>query len=602
LASKKKSDDKKTKQPQKKGTIKAKAVKTSGKKKAAPKKKKLSLKDLIFKKFDMEIPGELHKVEPPGTERYTAPPLISTADEKEAERLKKLLFKKFEIPPSKKKQEIPKKPSALPVTPQKKAPDYHDIMARQFLKHPDPEKLFKGPTEKEGDYSAPPIIDTDDGEKFQRLKKLLFKKFDMATPEKGNKPEAPEISKISDAEQTSEKISEKKEVSPDPSTTEKMMVPDKKKPDYKEIMSRKFLVYQPPGVTAEDMDEFKKNNYTAPPIIDTDDVEEARRLKALFFRKFHIPRSPIVPEHPVTQEASEKTKGLAPPTGELEEKISEKPVEGIEPEKETELKQPVFAEKKIKTEQEGPKVSVSYDEPYPTDTEVSEPMDKTIKYGIAVFVLIILMIIGYSFANVNNYYIRENPNGIEIWKGKFSPMGAEQLVFIPGAKPPETPKDTYSAEEVLPLAFSYQIEKADSLMDAQAIPEVTEVRSRLEKALSFATTQEEKAAVESRLNTLKGLTIQYRANVRASKGSAEDLVAAANLLKEALKLDLYPLEKETIQTKIDNLQKRAEQMNAQETKAKELEAAESMKSSEKTPETPTDESSVAPPATESAEH
>jgi hypothetical protein len=229
-------------------------------------------------------------------------------------------------------------------------------------------------------------------------------------------------------------------------------------------------------------------------------------------------------------------------------------------------------------------------------------MDKTIKYGIAVFVLIILMIIGYSFANVNNYYIRENPNGIEIWKGKFSPMGAEQLVFIPGAKPPETPKDTYSAEEVLPLAFSYQIEKADSLMDAQAIPEVTEVRSRLEKALSFATTQEEKAAVESRLNTLKGLTIQYRANVRASKGSAEDLVAAANLLKEALKLDLYPLEKETIQTKIDNLQKRAEQMNAQETKAKELEAAESMKSSEKTPETPTDESSVAPPATESAEH
>ncbi len=514
-ASKKKDDEKKTKPTQKKGRVKAKVTKKSVKKKAAPKKKKLTLKDLIFKKFDIEVPTELYRVEPPGTEHYTAPPLISTTDKKEAERLKKLLFRKFDLTVKKEK----KKPKATEI----------------------PET---------------PVAKT--------------------TPEKKAPPSEP-------------KIKEK-------------LVSEKKEPDYKEIMSRKFLEIQPARISTEDVDKIKKERYTAPPIINTDDIEEARRLKELLFRKFDIPPSPVIPKQVVPEETPEKTEETAPLAVEPGKKAYKKPAE-TEPEKVTESKKPAFKKEKIKKEQEGPKVSVSYDEPPPTHTEVSEPMDKMIKYGIAVFVLIILLIIVYSFANVNNYYIKENPDGIEIWKGKFSPMGTEQLLFIPGAEPPESPKEIYSPQEVLPLAFNYQIEKADSLMNVREIPDIGEVKNNLQKALSFATTQKEEAAVETRLDALKGLVLQYRADVRAKKGAASDLTAAAKMLREALKLDLDPLQKEMIETKINNLQELSTEMKAEETKAK-TEAAQIKSSPEETAEKPPAEppAEPEPPAEESTEH
>jgi len=86
----------------KKSTAKPKATK---KKSAAKKKsvqKKITIKDLLKKQYDAWKPDLVYSVNQSGqdSENYTAPPFVSTSDPQETDRIKKLLFKKFDQPPA----------------------------------------------------------------------------------------------------------------------------------------------------------------------------------------------------------------------------------------------------------------------------------------------------------------------------------------------------------------------------------------------------------------------------------------------------------------------------------------------------------------------
>jgi len=65
----------------------------------APKAKKMTVKQLIFKRFDALKPEELYKPDPTEamSQDYTAPPLVSGADEGEIRRIKALLLKKHDM-------------------------------------------------------------------------------------------------------------------------------------------------------------------------------------------------------------------------------------------------------------------------------------------------------------------------------------------------------------------------------------------------------------------------------------------------------------------------------------------------------------------------
>ncbi len=79
--------------PKKTTTSKSKATKSQ---KAAPVKKKVTLRDLLLRKFDKLETEKPVSYAPPRTTVATAPPIISEEDPQEAKRLRALLLKKFD--------------------------------------------------------------------------------------------------------------------------------------------------------------------------------------------------------------------------------------------------------------------------------------------------------------------------------------------------------------------------------------------------------------------------------------------------------------------------------------------------------------------------
>ncbi len=569
--SKKKDEDKKSKVAKKTDVPKDEAgQKVEAQKKAPVKKtasdKNLTLKDLIFKKFDREVPEKLFKVEAaPGN--YTSPPIITTTDDQEAKRLKKLLFKKIDLtsPPEKRREVAgPEKPvddkkAEKPVEEKKvKKADYKEIMARKFYQPPSPEILAESPHKsvvmKKDAYTAPPLIATTDMKEAERLKKILFNKIDLTSPVE-KKPEPEEIKKPEEHKP----IQDKKVEAP---VEEKVV----KKADYKEIMARKFHELQPATVLIEKM-ERKVENFTAPPLISTDDPEEAARIKALLFRQFEIPPAPAQPITSTIEEKESETI-VSEMISEKEELTAETKTEQITPDSEK------SEADKIEDEDKSPKVTVSYDEPPPTDTEVSDPMDKMIKFVAAGVILILLLIIGYSFNNKNKYYIKPVKDGIEIWQGRFAPMGEEVLARLIGVTPPEYIKDVYKAEEVMPLAFTYFVDQAEGLLYVKGIPDLKAIKDTLDKALSFALTKNDRELVKYRLNSMEKHLLQYRANIAASKGTPKDVAIAIGILSDVLKMDMDGQQKSMIQSRIEYLKEYRDQLLATEAQASEVQAPE----------------------------
>jgi hypothetical protein len=569
--SKKKDEDKKSKVAKKTDAPKAKAgQKVEAKKKAPVKKtasdKDLTLKDLIFKKFDREVPEKLFKVEA-APRKYASPPIISTSDDQEAKRLKKVLFKKIDLTSlPEKSREVGKiekpvddKKSKKSVEEKKvKKADYKEIMARKFHQPLSPEILAESshkPVVMQKDaFTAPPLITTTDMKEAERLKKLIFRKIDLTSPVE--KKQEPEEVKKPEEHKT---IQDKKEKAP---VEEKVV----KKADYKEIMARKFHEPQPGTMLIEEM-ERKIEDYTAPPLISTDDPEEAARIRALLFRQFEIPPAPVQPTTPTAEEKEPET--IVPETvSETEESAAETKAEQIVPDPEK------IEADKVEDEDKSPKVTVSYDEPPPTDTEVSDPMDKMIKFVAAGIILILLLIIGYSYNNKSKYYIKPVKDGIEIWQGRFAPMGEEVLARLTGVTPPEHIKDVYKAEEVMPLAFAYFVDQADGLLYVKGIPDLKAIKDTLEKALSFAMTKNDREIVHYRLNSMEKHLLQYRANIAASKGTPKDVAIAIGILSDVLKLDMDEQQKSMIQSRIEYLKEYRDRLLAEEAQAEEAQAEE----------------------------
>ncbi len=120
-STKKKSKTKKNEEAKKR----EKAVKTTIKK-VVTEKKKPSLKELVFRKFDSAMPEKPPKG--PSAKKAPeklpeAPPFVSTSDKKETERIRAMLFKRFDLtetPP----RETTKKEVITPPPPKETAPAY----------------------------------------------------------------------------------------------------------------------------------------------------------------------------------------------------------------------------------------------------------------------------------------------------------------------------------------------------------------------------------------------------------------------------------------------------------------------------------------------
>ncbi len=280
-----------------------------------------------------------------------------------------------------------------------------------------------------------------------------------------------------------------------------------KKVSVKDLIMKKFGVWKPETLYTVRPDETDSKDSAAPPFFSGSE-EETRRIKELLLKKFDLAEIKAAAEKAAAEKAA-----------------AEKAVE--------------------------PEVSVSYEPPDSGGTITDDPMEKAMKYLVAAFAVLIALVIGSSMINKNKFYIHATDGALEIWQGRFAPMGEACLISLPGVQPPETIKNIYSKADAFPLIFNYYVEKADTLLIVPGLPDFAGIKTYLNKALAYATTPAANEAVFSRLNNIELMVLLYKADVSASKPTLSDLNQAKGFLSEAARLGIDDLKVDLIHQKMD---------------------------------------------------
>ena len=305
-------------------------------------------------------------------------------------------------------------------------------------------------------------------------------------------------------------------------------VAPKKKVSLKDLIQKKFDVWEPEKRFFASPDEKYVKGFVAPPFFKGVSKKEEQRIRELLLKKFDIKAIKAAAEKTAAEKAAAEKAAV-------EKAAAEK----------------AAAEKAaVEKAAAEPDVSVTCGPPADIDTTLDDPMKKAMKYAAAVFVVLFLLIVGTSFMNRNNYYVKSSDGAIEIWKGKFSPMGEELLIMLPGIQPPESIKDEYSKSDVYPLIFNYYVEKADTLIEVPGMPDFEGIRFYLNQALFYATSSEISKIAHTRLNNLDMMILLYKSDVVASKGTLAGLEDARNYLTEATRLNIGGLQSDLIKQKI----------------------------------------------------
>ncbi|MCK4814535.1 hypothetical protein KA005_02100 [bacterium] len=190
------------------------------------------------------------------------------------------------------------------------------------------------------------------------------------------------------------------------------------------------------------------------------------------------------------------------------------------------------------------------------------------KYLVAALVVLVAIIVGSSMINKTKYYMDAKQGALEIWQGRFAPMGEELLITLPGVQLPETIKDVYSKKDVFPLISNYYVEKADALLEVPGMPDFEGIKGYLNKALSFAVTSASTEAAYNRLNNIELMILFYKADVAAGKATISDLKDAKRYLDQAAGLSKNDLQAGIITQKIDAVDKQIAALKAKEKEAK----------------------------------
>ena len=164
-------------------------------------------------------------------------------------------------------------------------------------------------------------------------------------------------------------------------------------------------------------------------------------------------------------------------------------------------------------------------------------MEKAIRYTVACLAVIFTLIVAASFQNYTKYYLKPKGDVLEVWKGRFSPVGEVRIAKLSGIVMPSTVKDIYTKAEALTLVVDYFISKADDLFGAE-VPDLEQIQYVLSQAGAFAFTEEHRNAVDTRQTRAILMSTFYKVDAAVAKGSPVDFEKALKYLEEAEALHL----------------------------------------------------------------
>jgi hypothetical protein len=296
-------------------------------------------------------------------------------------------------------------------------------------------------------------------------------------------------------------------------------------------MMKKFDVWKPETLFTVSPDKTDSKDFAAPPFFSGSE-EDTRRIKELLLKKFDLAEIKAAGEKAAAEKAAAEK--AAAEKAAAEKAAAEK----------------AAAEKAAAEKAAEPEVSVSYEPPDRGDTTTEDPMEKAMKYLAAAFAVLMVLVIGTSMINKNKFYIHATDGALEIWQGRFAPMGEACLISLPGVQAPDTIKDIYSKSVAFPLIFNFYVDKADTLLAVPGLPDFEGIKRYLNKALAYATTPAANEAVFSRLNNIELMILLYKADVSASKPTLSDLKQAKGYLSQAERLDVDDLKIDLIHQKM----------------------------------------------------
>ncbi len=193
-------------------------------------------------------------------------------------------------------------------------------------------------------------------------------------------------------------------------------------------------------------------------------------------------------------------------------------------------------------------------------------MGKKKKYiFIIVLAGLLFITIVTSHSNRNNYYVKYKAGAVEISKGRFSPLGKELFIIMPGAQPPNPAKKVYSREDIFPYITRYYIDKADAVLDVPGLPDFDGIRTYLNKSLSFAITPALQKEAGIRLDRIDRMVLIYKADIAISKDTMPELKAALEYLNRSSSLGPDAIESELIRQKTESVRERIKAIDTEQT-------------------------------------
>jgi len=394
-----------------------------------------------------------------------------------------------------------------------------DLLSRQFKLKGQQSKPVKLKEKVVKIPAAPPFVSGYGQKETGRIRALLLKQFDLAAVE------APPA-----------EVKAKKTKAP----------AQKKKRTLKDLLFTQFEAkgkQRKPVKIKEKMVKIP----TAPPFVSGYGKKAAEQVRALLFQQFNLPIAP-----PVQKKASvsakdllfKKFEGAAVTAVKIEKAsvaIPEAPpfISGYGKE-ETEkirallLKQFAIAKGEAVKMQEplATAQTVPSYEPAP-DAATSDPMAMGKKMALCALIALVAILIGASYSNRGNYYLREADGVVQVWQGKFAPSGEEMILTLDGVTMPEDGQPVYSKQEISPLVFDYLLGSADALLDASQGPDFGAIKKNLFQATDFAPTPVVRTRVENRLRGIDFIVLFHKADIAIGKGTLPDFKDAKAYLARA---------------------------------------------------------------------
>lgn len=191
----------------------------------------------------------------------------------------------------------------------------------------------------------------------------------------------------------------------------------------------------------------------------------------------------------------------------------------------------------------------------PSDTDSPDPITKMLKYAAMVFVALMLTVVGASWVNTGHYYLESVGKDLQIYQGRFSPIGRNLLVTLPGVAAPKQIEDLYSAKGALVFAFQYYLKKANALSDINKTPDFDAIKTVLNQALQYAATDKMRTLAQKRLSRIDVMLLVYKSDAAAAKNTIEGVSMALGHLGQAAKIVVDSGQKRLVAKRVKNLEK-----------------------------------------------